>query len=245
MSELTDRQLRWHRRIKRLRHPAWLGTLRRTSPLSSHWGFERGTPIDRYYIEQFLDSHRTDITGHVLEIKDSEYADQFGTDVTRCDVLDVDPQNAHATIIADLADAPGVASDQFDCFILTQTLQFIYDAHAAVRNAYRILRPGGVLLLSVPVVSRLATRYGLEGDFWRFTPASCNKLFGDVFGSDHITVQAHGNVLTGISFLAGMAREELSIRELETHDPYFPLLITVRAAKWQPKIGRGEFQLNA
>lgn len=231
MSDLSDEQDKWRKRMHRLKHPAWLGTLRRTTPLSAHWGFERGTPIDRYYIEQFLNAYRNDITGHVLEIKDSEYADQFGTNVSRCDVLDVDPENAHATIIADLADADAVASDQFDCIILTQTLQLIYDIRSAVRHAHRMLRRGGVLLVSLPVVSRLATRCGLEGDFWRFTPASCNKLFGDVFGADHLTVQPHGNVLTGIGFLAGMAREELSTRELETHDPYFPLLITVRAVK--------------
>jgi SAM-dependent methyltransferase len=231
MSDLSDEREKWRKRMHRLRHPAWLGTLRRTSPLSAHWGFERGTPIDRYYIEQFLSTYRNDIKGHVLEVKDSAYADEFGTAVEKVDVLDVDTENPQATIIADLAAADTVASDQFDCVILTQTLQLIYDSRAAVQHAHRMLRPGGVLLVSVPVVSRLATRYGLEGDFWRFTSASCNKLFGDVFGADHVTVQSYGNVLTGIGFLAGMAREELSIRELETHDAYFPLLITVRAVK--------------
>ena len=88
-----------------------------------------------------------------------------------------------------------------------------------------------MLLVTVPVISRLATRYGLESDYWRFTPASSRKLFGDVFGSNRVTVQAHGNVLTGIAFLAGMAREELSGRDLEVDDPYFPLIVTVRAVK--------------
>lgn len=208
-----------------------MGTLRRTAPLSDHWGFDRGTPIDRYYIEQFLDEHRSDIRGKVLEIKDNTYTDRFGTDVERCDVLDVDPANTHATIIADLARADDVASDQFDCFILTQTLQLIYDVQGAARHAFRLLRRDGVLLVTVPVVSRLATRYGLHSDFWRFTPASASRLFGDVFGIENVTVQSHGNVLTGIGFLAGMAREELSSRELETQNEYFPLIITVRAVK--------------
>ncbi len=231
MSDSSNNRDDFRKRMQRLRHPAWLGTLRKTRPLSDHWGFDRGTPIDRFYIERFLDEHRNDITGHVLEIKDNAYTDRFGTGVTRRDVLDVDPENESATIFADLADAGQIASDRFDCFILTQTLQLIYDVHAAVKHAHRILRPGGVLLVTVPVISRLATRYGLESDYWRFTPASSRKLFGDVFGSNRVTVQAHGNVLTGIAFLAGMAREELSGRDLEVDDPYFPLIVTVRAVK--------------
>src|SRR5690606_20900297 len=122
-------------------------------------------------------------------------------------------------------------SDRFDCFILTQTLQLIYDVHAAVKHAHRILRPGGVLLVTVPVISWLATRYGLESDYWRFTPASSRKLFGDVFGSNRVTLQSHGNVLTGIAFLAGMAREELFGSDLEVDVTHFPLIVTFRAVK--------------
>src|SRR5262245_40963976 len=69
------------RRLVRLARPAWLGTLHRTTPLSDHWGMERGTPIDRHYIARFLDAHRDDIHGHVLEIKDRGYVDMFGAAV--------------------------------------------------------------------------------------------------------------------------------------------------------------------
>jgi hypothetical protein len=222
---------RQRQRLRRFRRPAWLGTLRRTTPLSDEWGFDRGTPIDRYYIERFLIGHRSDIRGSVLEVKNSTYTNRFGNGVEHCDVLDIDPANARATIVTDLAAADAVAADLFDCFVLTQTLQFIYDTRAAIGHAHRMLRSGGVLLVTVPAVSRIAPRYGLPSDYWRFTTAACSRLFGDVFGAQQVAVRSYGNVLTSIAFMAGLAAEELRPRELALADPYFPLVVTVRAVK--------------
>jgi hypothetical protein len=222
--------MRWRQRLERLRRPAWLGTIRRTTPLSDHWGRERGTPIDRYYIERFLAAERDAIRGCVLEVMNRDYTERFGTEVEHSDVLDVDPENATATIVADLAAANAVPSAMYDCFILTQTLQYIYDVKAAVGHAHRILRPGGTLLCTVPVASRIARRQ-LESEYWRVTPAACSRLFGDVFAEGDVAVRARGNVLAVVAFLVGMAAEELSPRELEGDDPFFPLVVTVRATK--------------
>jgi SAM-dependent methyltransferase len=217
--------------LRRLSRPAWLGTLRRTTPLSGYYGYDRGTPIDRYYIGTFLEKNRGDIHGRVLEVKNSAYTDRYGTSVIRRDVLDINRANPAATVIADLSSADAVPADQFDCFILTQTLQFIYNIQAAVCHAHRILRPGGVLLATVPCVSRIDEHCTVNGDIWRFTVAACSRLFRDAFGDDGVTVQPCGNVLACIAFLAGMACEELSREELAYQDDYFPLVITVRAVK--------------
>ena len=223
----TQRQLirQW---LSRLFRPAWLGTLRRTSPLSDAWGYDRGTPVDRYYIERFLDEYRQDIHGRVLEVKDSGYSDRFGSGVAQTHVLDIDPSNPHATVIADLSAADGIASEQFDCFVLTQTLQFIYDLRAAIQHAYRILRPNGVLLVTAPGISPLDRRLA---DYWHLTTASCSALFGEVFGAQNVTVHSYGNMLAAIAFLTGMARQELSESELDVDDRRFPVIIAVRAVK--------------
>ena len=225
----------WRFRLRRLFRPAWLGTLRRTTPLSPHWGVDRGTPVDRYYIEGFLNAHRSDIRGRVLEVKDSSYTRQFGQDVAVADVLDADARNPLATVVADLAAADGVPSNSYDCFILTQTLQFIYDTRAALQHCWRVLRPGGVLLVTVPVVSRVLPEVDFLRDYWRFTGPSCSALFGERFGPTRVTVRPRGNVLSSIAFLTGMAYEELSTRELEADDPDFPLIVTVRAVKSGPE----------
>jgi SAM-dependent methyltransferase len=214
-----------------LRRPIWLGSLRRTIPISEHWGFDRGTPVDRYYIERFLEERSGDIRGRVLEVKDSRYTDRFGSAVEVSDVLDIDSANPGATLVADLAAAEEIPSESFDCLILTQVLHYIYEVESAIGEAHRLLRPEGVLLATVPAVSKFDRSAGVRGDYWRFTRTSCARLFGEVFGEDNITVQAHGNVLTAIAFLAGLAREDLSDRELDEQDESFPVVVTVRAVK--------------
>jgi SAM-dependent methyltransferase len=221
---------RWRRRLRRLQHPAWLGTVRRTAPISDVWGRDRGTPLDRYYIEQFLAAERDAIRGRVLEVKDASYTNRFGVAVERSDILDVDSANPSATIVADLTAADGISNDAFDCFILTQTLQYVYDLAAAVRHTHRILRPGGIVLCTVPSVSRVGEK-DVASTFWRFTAASCERLFGEGFPGGEVTVGTRGNVLSAVAFLLGMAHEELSAHELEADDPFFPVLITVRARK--------------
>jgi SAM-dependent methyltransferase len=222
--------LRRNARLRRLRQPAFLGTIRRTTPLSDHWGRDRGTPLDRYYIEHFLAGASNVIRGRVLEVMNADYTRRFGTAVERSDVLDIDPANPAATIVADLANADDIPSETFDCFILTQTLQYIYEIRSAVGHAHRILRPGGTLLCTVPTVSRIARRE-LQSEYWRLTTAACSRLFGDVFAGGVVEVRSHGNVLTAVAFLVGMAREELSSRELDRDDPFFPVIVTVQARK--------------
>lgn len=221
---------RWLQHCRRLLRPAWMGTVRRTVPLSRYWGGDRGTPVDRYYIERFLREQQGSIQGRVLEVQDRKYALRYGTGLTGTDVLDIDPTNAKATIVADLAAADEVPSNGYDCFILTQTLQLIYDTRAAVTHSWRMLRPGGVLLATLPAVSRLASEAGVT-DYWRFTAAACSVLFGEVFGPERVSVWTYGNVLACMAFLTGMAHEELSRRELEANDPAFPLVVAVRATK--------------
>ena len=223
--------------MRRLIRPAWLGTLRRTTPLSDYWGYDRGTPVDRYFMERFLGEHRRDICGRVLEVENSCYTQRFGTGVERAEVLDIDSANPRATIVADLAAADCIPADTYDCIILTQTLQYIYHPQAAIAHAGRILRPGGVLLATVPGIIKMDPDF-VGTDYWRFTVDSCAALFGEVFGQEQIKVRTYGNVLTAIAFLTGIAHEELSARELDSADPAYPVIIAVRAVKPGEKVAR-------
>lgn len=218
------------KRLMRFRRPAWLGTLRNTTPLSRAWGKDRGTPVDRYYIEQFLLAHRQDIRGKILEVGGRSYTDRFGSDLQSVDVLDNNPANPHATLIANLENPAGLASEAYNCMVFTQVLQFIYDLDGCLQQLHRALRPGGVLLATVPATSRIDNSLAEDSDLWRFTAAACRRLFGSVFGNE-VLVESHGNVLSSIAFLAGMAREELSPRELDCNDALYPLVLGVRCVK--------------
>lgn len=195
--------------------------------MSDVWGFDRGTPVDRYYIERFLWATRADIRGRCLELMDSGYTELYGSNVIQADVLDIDASNPKATIVDDLTTGEHIPADAYDCFILTQTLNIVYDVRGALRTAHRVLRPGGVLLVTVPAVSRV---WRPGQDYWRFTDTSIRLLVEEAFGP-HVQVRAYGNVLTGIAFLTGMACQELTRRELTTNDPRFPVTIAVRAVK--------------
>src|SRR6185369_6092934 len=82
------------------------GDLRRLIPMSRVFGFDRGTPVDRHYIEDFLARNANRIRGRALEVGDATYTKRFGGDrVTQADVLHVSEDNPQATIIADLASA--------------------------------------------------------------------------------------------------------------------------------------------
>jgi SAM-dependent methyltransferase len=236
---LPERSHRWARR-QQLRFGCWpprgsirFGTLRRLRPISRVFGFDRGQPIDRYYIEKFLLAHAQDIRGAVLEVGDEAYTLKFGQDrVTKRDVLHIEPDHPRATVVADLTHADGTPSDAFDCIIFTQTLQVIYDVRAAVRTLHRLLKPGGILLTTVPGISQIS-RFDMNrwGEYWRFTTLSTRRLFEEVFPSANVSIEAHGNVLAAVAFLNGLAAEDLRPEELDYHDADYQLLITARAVK--------------
>ncbi len=229
---LVQRLLRY--RLARWRRPrAFYLLTRRLRPLSTSAGVDRGSPVDRYFIEKFLEANRDCVRGVCLEVKDNAYTLRYGGDkVARGDVLDVNPENTQATIHADLRDLKPIADNTYDCVILTQVLQYIDDLGAAVRECARVLKPGGTLLATMPSLGKLDGQAdNVFGHYWRLTVDSARYLFGKHFAPERLQVQGWGNVLVGLSFWIGLAREELSRRQLDYFDPEFACGVTVRATK--------------
>lgn len=222
--------------IRRLpgRRVRW-GTLRRTRPFSNHFGWDRGEPVDRGYIEEFLDRNSHLIKGDAMEVRRPEYLSRFGNgEVEAVHVVDIDPDNPQATIIADLGVAHTLPPESFDSIVFTQTLHFIADDQTAISNLWRSLKPGGTLLITVPSTIRRDNELP-ESDFWRYTPLGLEDVLrrsiGEDIGDAEIHVEGFGNVLTAIAFLAGIAREELSARELKRNDPNFPIVACASVTK--------------
>jgi SAM-dependent methyltransferase len=222
---------------RRTRFPAVgdvvLGSLDRVTPISANWGFDRGQPVDRYYIETFLEASRAKIVGRVLEVADNAYTRRFGGDqVTHSDILHDAPGHSRATIIADLTAPDSAPEEQFDCVISTQTLQLIYDLPSALQSLHRMLRPGGTLLLTVPGITAISREdMDRHGDFWRFTSASVRRSLLDFFDPDRIVVKAYGNVYAATAFLQGLAVEELDQEKLDFFDPDYEVLLGAMAGK--------------
>jgi glycosyltransferase involved in cell wall biosynthesis len=208
------------------------GDFNRTTPYSKCFGYDRGGPVDRYYIESFLINYNSFVTGRVLEIGDNEYTLRFGGNkVTQSDILHVNDKNTKATFIGDLSDAPQLPDSIFDCIILTQTLHFIYNYKKALSTCIRILKPGGTLLLTVPGISHIDQGEWKDIWFWSFTQASITKILSEIFPEENINVESFGNVLVASAFLYGMGLPEIKKEQMDYNDPHYQVIITAKAVK--------------
>jgi len=205
--------------------------LKSVLPVSKTFGMDRGTPIDRYYIEKFLSSNRKKITGRVLEVAESRYSKKFGNHVAAYEILHV-AENSKATIVGDLTKRETLPNNQIDCFICTQVFNFIFDFQLAIAGAHQVLKPGGVVLVTVSGISQVS-RYDADrwGHYWSFYPQGIERSFKKVFGDANVEICTYGNSLTAISFLKGIALEELTAEELDFNDPDYPVTIAILATK--------------
>lgn len=218
---------------KQLRLIKCWGSFRRLEPFSRVLGYDRGTQsIARYYIDNFYTQSAAYIKGNILEIGDDTYTKRHGLSVLKSDVLHVVEGNPKATVVADLTKPNQIPDNFYDCVILPQTLPFIYDYKAALKDAYRILKPGGAMLVTLSGISQIS-RYDMDrwGDYWRFTSKSARMDFESLFSKENIKVQTYGNVLSTISFLEGLASKELKKKELDYCDPDYEMIISVLAIK--------------
>lgn len=206
-----------------------LGRAASVSPLSIYSGMDRGTPIDRYYIEQFLAAHASDIQGTVLELADDVYSRRFGAaKVIRQEVLDLDSNNANATIVGDICNPRTLPTAAFDCIVLTQALQYIFDLKAAAEQLRRSLRPGGVALITTPGMASNITDTHLNW-YWSMTAGSLKRVLSEAFDPDKVEVRTFGNLFAATAFMHGAAVEEVPKKKLDIFDPAFPVTIAARA----------------
>jgi len=206
--------------------------LRQLHPVSEIFGKDRGLSIDRYYIEKFLHENRHLINGTVVEVADNHYTKKFGKDVTKSEVLHFAEDNPIATMVGDLSKTDTLKHNHANCFICTQTLNFLYDFKSAVEGLHYMLTNKGNALVTLGGISQIS-RYDMDrwGDYWRFTTKSAMIIFSEVFGEDNVKVDSYGNVLASTAFLHGISAEELSDKELLYKDYNYQQVITIVARK--------------
>lgn len=203
-----------------------------TKPISRCFGGERGKAVDRYYVERFINANKVDITGDVMEIAEPLYTEMFGGNrVKNSIILHVKGWGSNA-IKGNFETGEGLRENWVDCLICTQTMQYIFDLNTAAMNIFKILKPGGVALITVPGIKSISL-YDDEnwGDRWSFTTKSMRQLFEKYFSADNIWVSSWGNVKTTTAYLYGLCQEDLTEEDFSYNDPQFPFLITVRLKK--------------
>jgi hypothetical protein len=213
--------------LRGYRLPRW-GNLRTTEPFSRNFGFERGTPVDRYYLMKFLDRHRNLISGRVLEIQVSGYTKLYGNGVTEAHTVDIDP-SFKSTYVCDLAESDGVIpSNYYDCFLLPNTLCLLRDIENCLRQALRVVKSGGVVLATTAGLLPLIAD---ADDYWHLSAAGWRQVVKRSWPGCDVSVESHGNCLSATAAMLGLALEELRPDELDVQDPRYPVLVTLVCRK--------------
>lgn len=197
-----------------------------TVPASKAFGTERGKPIDRYYIEKFLDDNKQSIRGETLEIAETTYSLKYGEDrIKHAYMLHVNGWGDNA-IKGNLETGEGLEECRYDTLVITQTLMFTYDLRSVAENIYKTLRHGGTAFVTVAGISQIS-RYDADrwGSYYSFHEDALYRLFEPLFGQENVSVKSYGNVKTAIAMLYGLCCEDLVESDYVIYDEDYPVII--------------------
>lgn len=196
-----------------------LGDLRRVVPFCPDFGYSRGTPIDRFYLSQFVEKIRSEIVGKVLEIGGRRLnRELYGFDNAK-DYRTMDlTSDTNVDAVADAHNPSAYPPESFDSVVIFNVLEHCEDPRTVVSNIFRWLRSGGKVFAVVPNAQRI---HRGPRDLWRIMPDGCASLFRQ-FSDLHIVT--YGNMLTASASFAGIAAEELQTQELMAVNSEYPVI---------------------
>lgn len=117
----------------------------------------------------------------------------------------VDARPGRGVDVVASAEALPLEDRSFDCALSNQMLEHSDDPHAVVAEMWRILRPGGVALISTHGV---APYHANPDDYWRWTHAGLAKLVAGAGDWQDLQVQANGGVGTALAYVVGWESHE-------------------------------------
>jgi len=121
--------------------------------------------------------------------------------VLRYDSLDPRPQVPDITYQVDVQDMAIVPSQHYDAAVCFEVLEHIPDPFKALTEIQRILKPSGVLVVSVPHLSRLHEE---PHDYFRYTHYGLRAMFEQA-GFDVIQIERRGGLLSFLSHQLSIA----------------------------------------
>jgi SAM-dependent methyltransferase len=153
----------------------------------------------------------------------------------------VDLRSTALVDIVGRAEALPLAAESFDLAFCTQVLEYVADPNAAVAELYRVLKLGGVLLLSVPAIFPRDS----DEEYWRFQPAALRLLLAPFA---RIEIEPEGHSIAGIFrtvnvFLIGCARFML-IRKVLSYTVAPLLNLTARGLESVLAVRNDQFAAN-
>jgi SAM-dependent methyltransferase len=202
------------------------GSLRRSHPICKRFGFSRGTPIDRYYLDKFVAQIRNRVVGATVEIGGARQNRELYrlTNVSEYTAIDAEAHD-YVDVVGDAHESSLLAPDSADSILAFNVLEHCADPWLVARNMHRWLRTGGCAFCMVPNAQRV---HNFPRDYWRPLPDGVNWLFRD-FGSRELS--QYGNPTSVIASHLGIAAEELTQAELDAQHPDYPVATCIVATK--------------
>ena len=202
--------------------------------ISNDFGFSRGNPIDRYYIENFLKKNQNDFVGESLEFGTDFYLKKFNRGITSFNIFTSlkDKSKNKNLIKGDLSIVKNQPEEKYDLIVCTNVLNFIYDINLAIKGLHKMLKKNGVCLVTIASFSTHVSRYDMDrwGDYWRLSEKSAYKAFKkNNFIIDEC--KSFGNVKLAIAQMNGLCVDDIDSDILKINDNDYQMLITLRVKK--------------
>ena len=139
--------------------------------LADSFGLTR--KITRTRLRAFLERYKTDKKTLDIGCGTALYGALFPNRTT----LDIAPRkDIPVDIIADAHDLSVIPDGSFDCVLCTEVLEHLHTPHKAIAELHRVLKPGGMLLLSTRFIFPL---HDVPGDYYRYTKFGLRHLLKD------------------------------------------------------------------
>ena len=180
----------------------------------------------RFYVQRFLMQCAAECRGSFLEFGDARYRGLFAPDaIERYDIVDVVAGPA-VTIVADIQHCPVIPDNTYDVVVCTQVLEHVANPFLAAAELFRILKPGGRLLLTVPAAYPY---HAVPRDYWRFTRDSLQLLLGGRFRE--LQIVPWGNRVTVVAAYWFWSQGHVPRPALTQADPDNPQILSAYARK--------------
>lgn len=137
--------------------------------------------LTKFYVRYLVDKHVSSFLhnikspGHIklLEVgpKPTIWYEPFKDKITVVSI-DVD-SDSQADFIMDVCNMKEFDNESFDLVLMVEVLEHVHNPSLAINEIYRVLKPGGQLLLTTPFLFPI---HDAPNDFFRFTKFGLKKI---------------------------------------------------------------------